>query len=239
MIAIPAIDIMNGSCVRLLKGRFDQQKFYDADPVDMALSIENAGITHLHLIDLDGARQGKPANLKILQEITAATSLKVDFGGGIRDLEDIEKVLLSGAHKVNLGTYLFSAPDIPSMLVKTFGTEKLIAAVDIFKGKVAIKGWQESAGLAANEAMEGLLASGWQYFSVTDIDRDGTMSGPDPSFYKPLVAAFPAARFIGGGGVASMDHLWQLREWGLYAAVTGKAVLEGKISLEALSAFNT
>ncbi len=238
MIAIPAIDIMNGSCVRLFKGRFDQQTKYSNDPADMARSMEQAGIGHLHLVDLDGARTGAPVNLKTLQDITRATSLKVDFGGGIRNMHDIDKALLSGADKVNLGTFLFKTKDVDKEALENFGPEKLIAAVDIYQGQVAVKGWQEQTGISIADALGNLLARGWIYFSVTDIDRDGTMDGPDPDFYKPIIKAFPMAKIIGGGGVATIDHLNRLRSWGLYAAVTGKAVLEGNISLNDLSEFN-
>lgn len=238
MIAIPAIDIMDASCVRLVKGRFDQQMTYDKSPLDTARTIEAAGITHLHLVDLDGARQGQPVNLQVLEALSKETSLRIDYGGGIRNMESISKILEAGAEKVNLGTFLFSDPDIPKRCIDSFGPDKLIAAVDIDKGRVAVKGWQQSTETDIHTAIEALLKAGWRYLSVTDISRDGTMQGPDPGFYSPLAKTWPAARFIGGGGVASMKDLELLKSCGLYAAVTGKAIFEGKISLEDLSRFN-
>lgn len=238
MIAIPAIDIMDASCVRLRKGRFDQQMTYTKSPLDTARAIEAAGITHLHLVDLDGARQGKPVNLPLLETLSGETSLQIDYGGGIRSMESIRKVLEAGAKKVNLGTFLFSDQDIPERCIDSFGPDKLIAAVDIDKDRVAVNGWQQSTKTDTRTAIETLLKAGWRYLSVTDISRDGTMQGPDPGFYSPLVKTWPQACFIGGGGVASMEDLELLRSCGLYAAVTGKAIFEGKISLEDLSQFN-
>ncbi len=239
MIAIPAIDIIDASCVRLLKGRFDQQMTYKMSPLDTARAIEAAGITHLHLVDLDGARQGKPVNLSLLETLSKETSLRIDYGGGIRSMESIRKVLDAGAKKVNLGTFLFADPDIPRRCIDQFGKDALIAAVDIKEGRVAVKAWQQSTETDTHTAIEALLEAGWRYLSVTDISRDGTMSGPDPLFYLPLATGYPEARFIGGGGVASMEDLELLRSCGLYAAVTGKAIFEGKISLKDLSEFNS
>ncbi len=238
MIAIPAIDIMNGKCVRLFKGRFAEKTFYDATPLGLARDIESAGLTHLHLIDLDGAHKGEPANLPVLEQLAKETTLIIDYGGGIRSMETIRKVLDAGAAKANLGTFLFSSPDIPLQCIESFGADALIAAVDIKDGQVAVKGWQQNSGIKTGDAIEGLLDIGWKFFSVTDISRDGTMEGPDPEFYIPLADAYPSARFIGGGGVATVEHLYMLRSCGLYAAVTGKAIFEGHITLDELAILN-
>jgi phosphoribosylformimino-5-aminoimidazole carboxamide ribotide isomerase len=238
MIAIPAIDIIDGKCVRLRHGDFSRRKNYEADPFDQARAIQDAGITHLHLVDLDGARTGSPKNLAVLEKIASGTSLSVDFGGGIRSYADIRRTLEAGASQVNTGTFLFLVPDAPETCLSLFGPEKLIAAVDIRQGKISVAGWQVQMESAASPFIEKLLSVGWEWFAVTDISRDGTMEGPRPGFYKPLVSAFPAAKFIGGGGVASMDHLRILADCGLYGAVTGKAVFEGRISLEELARFN-
>ncbi len=236
MIAIPAIDIMGGSCVRLLRGVFTERSNYSGSPLETAKAIESSGITHLHLVDLDGAREGKPANLKVLETLASQTSLKIDFGGGIRDSAHIRQAIGAGAQQVNLGTFLFSGLEAPEQILAGYGAERLIAALDSKGGKVAIKGWQEQTSRTVEELIRELSELGWTYFAVTDIRRDGTMMGPDPGFYKPLVDAFPEAKIIGGGGVASLEHMKTLKECGLYAAVTGKAVLEGKIPLDALAA---
>lgn len=235
MIVIPAIDIMGGQCVRLIRGDFSQRKSYSATPLDQARAIEDAGITHLHLVDLDGARQGKPQNLSVLESIAVGTSLVIDFGGGIRSLDDAASALEAGAGKVNIGTLLFASPDMPQQCINRFGKERLIAAIDISRGMVAVHGWQKQTDIAAHEAISTLSLVGWDTISVTDISRDGTMKGPDPGFYIPLVEAFPTIRFIGGGGVATIQHLVTMKECGLYAAITGKAVFEGTISLSELA----
>lgn len=238
MIAIPAIDIIDGKCVRLRHGDFSRRKNYEADPLDQAKAIQDAGLTHLHLVDLDGARVGGLKNLAVLEKIAAETSLSVDFGGGIRSYADIRDVLGAGASQVNTGTFLSMVPEAPETCLSLFGPSKLIASADIREGKIAVAGWQVQMEISAVSYIEKLLSVGWEWFAVTDISRDGTMEGPRPEFYKPLVSAFPGAKFIGGGGVASMDHLRILKDCGLYGAVTGKAVFEGRISLKELAGFN-
>lgn len=238
MIAIPAIDLMNGACVRLTKGRFDKKTSYAKSPLELARAIEKAGIEYLHLVDLDGARSGESSNLHVLESLASACSLQIDYGGGIRNMETIRRAREAGASKVNLGTFLFSGPDVPLRCLEEFGAEQLIAAIDVDQDRVAIKGWQESSGRKVSQAMEDLLNIGWKYFSVTDIRRDGTMEGPDPDFYKPLVNSYPSARFIAGGGVATVSHLHLLKSCGVHAAITGKAILEGTVSLQDLAGIN-
>jgi phosphoribosylformimino-5-aminoimidazole carboxamide ribotide isomerase len=238
MIVIPAIDIVGGRCVRLHQGDFSRIKSYEADPVDQARAVEAAGITHLHLVDLDGARTGRPANLHILEGIASRTRLQIDFGGGIRHPGNIRDALSAGARKVNAGTLLFDAPETPADLVREFGSDRLIAAVDVRNGQVALRGWQDLAGVPPGSLIERLLSVGWEWISLTDISRDGTMQGPDVDFFTQLAAAFPHARIIGGGGVASPEHLALLKGCGLSAAITGKAVFEGRLSLKDIALFN-
>lgn len=238
MIAIPAIDLMDGRCVRLHRGDFSRRKYYETDPFDQARAISDAGITHLHLVDLDGAKAGSPKNLHILEKIAAGTSLHIDFGGGIRSYSAIRNALEAGASQVNTGTFLFMVPEAAETCLSMFDPASLIAAADIRNGKIAVAGWQVEMESTAEEYIRRLLSVGWEWFAVTDISRDGTMEGPDPRFYRPLTSAIPQARFIGGGGIAAMEHFHILADCGLYAAVTGKAVFEGKISLEELALFN-
>lgn len=238
MIAIPAIDIMHGACVRLLQGDFAQRRNYKASPLDQAKAIEDAGITHLHLVDLDGAKTGEPKNLNVLEVLASGTSLKIDFGGGIRNLASVQLALNAGANQVNIGTFLFQNQHHGAQCIEMFGPEQLIASVDVRHGKVAVHGWQTETEFTAVQALENLMKQGWVYFSVTDVSRDGTMTGVSSDFYEPLVQAFPAARIIGGGGVARYHDLSILRQAGLYAAVTGKAIFENTISLEELVTFN-
>ncbi len=238
MIAIPAIDIMDGRCVRLLRGDFRQKTTYSADPLDQAKIFEDAGIKCLHLVDLDGAKTGKPQNLQILESIASNTSLMIDYGGGIRQTADVQMALNAGARQVNAGTMLHSNDNTPTALCKAFSAERLIAAVDIRNGYVASHGWQLQTQIPAKDFLELLVGSGWKYVSVTDIGRDGTLAGPDPDFYQPLIKAFPSLAFIGGGGVATTEHLELMSSWGLYGAITGKAIFEGSILPEDLARFS-
>ena len=239
MIAIPAIDIMDGQCTRLLRGDFNRRTRYKANPLSQALAFEDAGLTRLHLVDLDGARKGRPLNLHILEKIAGQTSLQVDYGGGIRKPAHIAGALDAGAAQVNLGTLLFSSADMAGTLLQTFGSERLIASVDVRLGKVAVKGWQEQTGISAMQAIGQLFGQGWSWFSVTDTDRDGTLLGPDPAFYEPLTKAFPEARIIGGGGIGKAADLEVMQACGLYGAITGKAIFEGGILLSELKKYQT
>ncbi len=235
MIVIPAIDILEGRCTRLLRGNFDQRSIYAADPLAQARRYEAAGLTQLHLVDLDGVQEGAPKNLRLLERLATQTRLRIDYGGGVRSEAHIRAALNAGAKQVNLGTWLFGAGRPAGRLLERFGSESLIASIDVNRGKVAVRGWQKQTRLSAMTAIGMLHKMGWMYFSVTDVGRDGTLEGPDPAFYRPLTAAFPHARIIGGGGVATKAHLHALKQCGLHAAITGKALLEGSISLDALA----
>lgn len=235
MIVIPAIDILEGRCTRLLRGQFDHRSTYATDPLALARRYEAAGLSRLHLVDLDGVQEGAPKNLRLLERLARQTRLQIDFGGGIRNEAHIRAALEAGASQVNLGTWLWGAGRPAAGLLERFGSERLIASIDVSRGKVAVRGWQEQTRLSAMTAIGMLHKMGWMYFSVTDVERDGTMEGPDPAFYRPLTAAFPNARIIGGGGVASRAHLHAMKQCGLHAAITGKALLEGSIRLDLLA----
>lgn len=237
MIAIPAIDIMNGQCTRLLRGDFSRQTAYQTDPLDQARMFQDAGIPCLHLVDLDGAKEGKPHNLKTLEKIASNTGLRIDYGGGIRNANHIRDALNAGASQVNLGTMLFGEHMFAEQLLRSFGHDRLIASIDLREGKVAVKGWQEQTTLGAQEAIALLYKLGWKWFSVTDTGRDGTMQGVNADLFHPLVKAFPRARIIGGGGVARAADLNLMETAGLYAAIIGKAIFEGKISLNELTKY--
>jgi phosphoribosylformimino-5-aminoimidazole carboxamide ribotide isomerase len=239
MIAIPAIDIMDGQCTRLLRGDFHRRTSYKTSPLSQAGIFQQAGLTHLHLVDLDGAKQGKPYNLKTLEEIAGKTNLQIDYGGGIRSIAHIADALNAGASQINLGTMLYSDHSLIEQLLNRFDSDKLIASVDVRQGKVTIKGWQEQTLLGAAEAISYLYAKGWRWFSVTDTARDGTLKGVDPELFKPLVKAFPNARIIGGGGVGRTDDLELMKECGLYAAIVGKAIFEGNITLDELRKYQS
>jgi phosphoribosylformimino-5-aminoimidazole carboxamide ribotide isomerase len=228
---IPAIDLIDGMCVRLYKGDFSQSKVYNSNPVDQAKVFEDKGIEHLHLVDLSGAKAGEPMHLKVLESICNATRLKVDFGGGLRTDQNLIDCFSCGASQVNIGTILIRKPELAMVLVAKFGAEKLIASVDVLNGLVKIAGWQEESKLLVENVISRLQNDGFIYFTVTDIDKDGTLGEPNFMLYKQLLEKFPNIKLNASGGVSSYVHLKQIEEIGCDGAIVGKAIYEGRIRL--------
>ncbi len=228
---IPAIDLLDGKCVRLYKGDFAKSKIYNENPVEQAKAFENAGIEYLHLVDLSGAKAGEPRHLNVLESICKSTKLQVDFGGGLRSDQNIIDCFNSGANQVNIGTILIRKPELASEWIKKFGTEKLIASVDVMNNKVKIAGWQEESGLEIFKVINNLVQDGFTYFTVTDINRDGTLGEPAFELYKDVLSQFPSIKLNASGGVSSQDQLKLLNEIGCNGAIVGKAIYEGRIRL--------
>ena len=226
---IPAIDLIDGQCVRLTKGDYSSKKIYNSDPLQQARVFEAAGIEHLHLVDLSGAKAGKPVHLDVLEQISRNTSLKVDFGGGIRNRDHIVEIIDRGASQVNLGTMLIRDLDQATGLISHFGAEKLIASVDVVGTRVKISGWQQDSGVELFPTVERLLEAGFIFFTVTDIERDGTLDEPSFQLYKNLLSAFPQIRLIASGGVSAEDQITELEQIGCYGSIVGKAIYEGRI----------
>lgn len=239
MLIIPAIDIISGKAVRLTKGDYNQKKEYSDSPLEVAQSFEKAGITGLHLVDLDGAKAQKPQNLSVLEAITTETNLKVDFGGGVKSNESLEAVLKAGASQVTAGSIAAKNPELVSSWLKEFGSERIILGADVMNEKIAISGWQEDSGLDLLPFLEGYLTQGVKYCICTDVSKDGMLQGPSIELYKKIIAEFPDLKLIASGGVAELDDLKKLRDIGIYGTIVGKAYYEGRISLEELSKFNT
>ncbi len=229
---IPAIDLLDGKCVRLFKGDYSTQTIYNENPTEQAKAFENAGIEYLHLVDLSGARAGHPIHLKVLEEICKQTKLKVDFGGGIRNQRSLEDSLNCGAKQVNIGTTLIREPELAEPWIKKYGTEKLIASVDVMNRKVKVAGWQEESGLDIEQVIQHLLDDGFTYFTVTDINRDGTLGEPAFNLYKDLLEKFPEIKLNASGGVSHLSHLEKLNTMGCHGAIVGKAIYEGRIMIE-------
>jgi phosphoribosylformimino-5-aminoimidazole carboxamide ribotide isomerase len=229
---IPAIDLIDGKCVRLLKGDYATSKTYNDNPVDQAKIFEDAGIEFLHLVDLSGAKAGEPKHLGILESICKSTKLKVDFGGGIRIEQNLVDCFSSGAQQVNIGTVLIRKPEIASIWIKKFGAEKLIASVDVINYTIKIAGWQEESGLGIFQTVGNLVNEGFKYFTVTDIDRDGTLGEPNFKLYKELLLRFPSIKLNASGGVSSQDQLKLLDVIGCHGAIVGKAIYERRIKIE-------
>ncbi len=234
---IPAIDIINGKAVRLTKGDYNQKTEYADNPVEVAELFESAGITNLHLVDLDGAKAQKPQNLAVLEGVTASTGLSVDFGGGVKSNESLEAVLKAGAKQVTAGSIAVKNKTLVYEWIEEFGAEKIILGADVINEKIAISGWQEDSGIDLMGFLEEYLNKGIRYCICTDVSKDGMLQGPSFALYQKIMKEFPELRLIASGGVAQLDDLKKLNEMGCYGAIVGKAYYEGNISLEELAAF--
>ena len=235
MYIIPAIDIIGGQCVRLTQGDYQQKKVYDSDPLSVARRFEQAGLQHLHLVDLDGAKASRIINHEVLRSITSNTQLEVDFGGGIKNHDDIQLAFDCGAKQVTVGTISVKNRSLFLEWLKTYGPERIILGADAKGGKLAVSGWQEQSEIELLDFLEGYLAEGVRRVICTDIAKDGLLAGPAIGLYRDLLARFPEMELVASGGVTTVDDLRRLEDMGCYAAIVGKAIYEGKISLAELS----
>lgn len=234
---IPAIDIIGGKAVRLTKGDYNQKKEYADNPLEVAQLFESAGMTNLHLVDLDGAKAQKPENLAILEAITSNTGLAVDFGGGVKSNESLEAVLKAGAKQVTAGSIAAKNPDLVFEWIENYGAEKIILGADVINEKIAISGWQEDSGLELMPFLKKYIEKGVQYCICTDVSKDGMLQGPAFDLYKRIQTQFPELKLIASGGVSNMEDLEKLREQQVYGAIVGKAYYEGRVTLEELGSF--
>jgi len=232
---IPAIDMIDGKCVRLTQGDYSQKKIYNENPLDVAKSFEDAGLQYLHLVDLDGAKQKKVVNYKILEQIASNTSLKIDFGGGVQSDEDVQRVFDAGAKQITGGSIAVKNPDLFETWIKRYGSEKIILGADVKNEKIAVGGWEETSELNIFDFLEKYLAKGIRYVICTDISKDGLLQGTSTELYQKILKKFPDIKLIASGGVSCMQDLEDLQNSGLEGAIIGKAIYEGKISLNELS----
>ncbi|MGB0444143.1 MAG: 1-(5-phosphoribosyl)-5-[(5-phosphoribosylamino)methylideneamino]imidazole-4-carboxamide isomerase [Flavobacteriaceae bacterium] len=237
MILIPAIDIINGQCVRLTKGDYDTKKVYNESPVEVAKAFEGAGLTHVHVVDLDGARAKHIVNAKVLEEIASKTSLQVDFGGGIKSATDLQTAFDCGASQVTLGSIAVSAPELVLEWLEKFGSERLILGADAKNRRIATHGWEQDSGLDVIDFVKDYTQKGFEYVLCTDVAKDGMLQGPSLELYYELLEELPEIALIASGGVTTMDDIYQCAELGCAAAVIGKAIYEGKISLKELETY--
>lgn len=233
---IPAIDIIDGKCVRLTKGDYGQKKVYNDDPVAQAKEFEKFGMKRLHVVDLDGAKAKHVVNVDVLRGITAATGLKVDFGGGIKSDDDIEKAFAAGASLVTIGSIAVSQPDTFMRWLDRYGADKVILGADVRNGLVSINGWKEDTSEKLLPFLARYVKAGVKNVLCTEISRDGTLSGPSTGLYREVMEAFPGIHLIASGGVGRNEDIIELDEAGIPAVVFGKAWYEGKINLEELKA---
>ncbi len=240
MIVFPAIDVLGGKSVRLFKGELKNLKVYYDDPLEPALIFESLGFSHLHFIDLDGARSGKPENLSALQRIAQNTHLTIQFGGGLRSLESVDKVLELGAERVILGTILVKNLELAEKVISKYGPEKVVAAVDVRDEKVAIEGWQKKSSFALFELAKMLESLNPGHLLVTDIERDGTLKGVNFRLVENLLAMTKLPIII-SGGVSSLEDIKkaaELEKRGVEGIVIGKAIYEKTIDLKEAVKFN-
>lgn len=232
---VPAIDIIDGKCVRLSKGDYNAQKTYSDSPLDVALRFQDAGIKRLHLVDLDGARSKHIVNYPVLEAITNHTDLTVDFGGGIKSTSDLETALGCGAAMVTVGSTAVTDPDLMQKWIEDFGQEHIILGADARDGKISVNGWKEDSVLTLSDFIRDYMKKGITQVLCTDINRDGMLQGPAVELYRSLLREFPGIKLIASGGVSSVQDLMDLKEAGLPAAIVGKAYYEGRITLDQLS----
>jgi len=230
---IPAIDIINGQCVRLTKGDYDQKTVY-GKPLDMALEFERIGFERLHVVDLDGAKSKHIVNDGVLKEITSQTRLTVDFGGGIKTDEDLEKAFASGAAMVTVGSISVTEPERFMGWLEEYGAEKMILGADVRHGKISINGWKEDSAEDLLPFLKKYIDAGVKNVLCTEISKDGTLAGPAIDLYQRMMEAYPELHLIASGGVSSIADIEALDAAGIPAVVFGKAIYEGKIDLKEL-----
>ena len=234
---IPAIDVIDGKAVRLTQGDYSQKKVYNEHPLEVAKQFEDAGLRRLHLVDLDGAKDGRVKNWKVLETLAAKTSLVIDFGGGIKTEKDLQIVFDSGAALATVGSIAVKNEEEFLKWLSRFGAEKFLLGADVKDEKIAIAGWLETTNIWIYDFIEKYLQHGVQQIFCTDVSKDGKLEGPSVDLYKNIVEKFPELHFIASGGVSSMKDLDDLRSIGCKAAIVGKAFYEGRISISELKNF--
>ncbi len=234
---IPAIDLIEGKCVRLTKGDYDTKKIYNEDPLEVAKRFEAYGIRRLHVVDLDGAREGRIINYRVLERLATRTSLIIDFGGGLKHEEDLEIAFESGAQMVTGGSIAVNEPEVFSSWIKKFSSDRIILGADAKEKKIAINGWKETTDKELIPFIREYYDKGITKVVCTDIGCDGTLQGPSVELYKEIREAIPYIYIIASGGVASVEDIEKLAEAGIPAVIFGKAIYEGRIRLEDLLRF--
>ena len=234
---IPAIDIIEGKCVRLSQGDYAQKKVYNENPLEVAKEFESAGIRRLHLVDLDGAKAKHIVNYKVLESIATHTDLTIDFGGGLKSDEDLRIAFESGAKMVTGGSIAVKEPDTFLSWLDKFGAERIILGADVKEEKIAVGGWIESTTLDLLPFVKDFVERGIDKVICTDISKDGMLKGPSIDLYKRMLAEIPSLYLIASGGVSSMRDIEELNEANVPAVITGKAIYEGRIKMEEIASF--
>jgi phosphoribosylformimino-5-aminoimidazole carboxamide ribotide isomerase len=238
---IPAIDIIEGKCVRLTKGDYATQKIYNESPLEVAKEFEASGIEYLHVVDLDGAKASEIINYKVLEQIASKTNLKIDFGGGLKSHKDLEIAFNSGANQITGGSIAVKNSEIFESWIAQYGAEKIILGADFYPdnagGKIATNGWQEESSLSLLPFIKAYQQKGIQYVICTDISKDGMLQGPSFEVYNDVLQEVTPLKLIASGGISSFDELPKLAENGCEGVIIGKAIYENRISLQQLENF--
>ena len=237
MLIYPAIDLLDGKCVRLRRGDFAWQTIYSDVPAEQARRFLEGGFKIIHIVDLDGAREGRIINWEALQGILNVPDVQAHFGGGIRTREDVKSLLDAGVTRVIIGSLALQSPHIVQEWIREFTGDRIIVAVDVHKGTIAYKGWLEQANLTPSAFVNSMEQAGAVHFLCTDTERDGTLEGPNLELYASLRTEFPHLQFIAAGGVSRREDIDQLKTTGCAGVVLGKALYEGRISIEELAGY--
>jgi phosphoribosylformimino-5-aminoimidazole carboxamide ribotide isomerase len=235
MLIYPAIDIFQGKCVRLRQGDYASQKIYSESPVDVARSFVDNGLCHLHIVDLEGAKEGRIVNRNAIEAILRVPGVEAHVGGGIRSRTDVSYLFTAGATRVVVGSVAVKSPHVVQEWLSEFRSERFVIAVDVRNGSVAHSGWLEQANLTPSTFIESMSQYGASYFLCTDIDKDGMLEGPNTTLYSTLSKEFPAFHFIASGGISRMSDIESMEKAGCWGAVVGKAIYEGHLDPTALS----
>jgi phosphoribosylformimino-5-aminoimidazole carboxamide ribotide isomerase len=234
---IPAIDIINGKCVRLTQGDYSQVKIYNENPLEVAMEFEDTGLNRLHLVDLDGAKAGAVKNWKVLETIASKTGLEIDFGGGIKTLKDVDIVLECGANWATVGSVAVKDEESFVQWINRYGAGKFLLGADVKNEKIAVSGWTETTDIWIYDFIRKYMDHGITQIFCTDVSKDGLLQGPSLSLYKNIIKEFPSIYFIASGGVSSVRDLEELALIGCKGAIVGKAIYENRISLKELKNF--
>ncbi len=234
---IPAIDIIDGKCVRLSRGNYDTMKLYNSDPLEMAKSFEDHGVKFLHMVDLDGARSNHIVNYKVLENIAVKTSFTIDFGGGLKSDDDLRIAFESGADQIIGGSIAVKDSETFMQWIQAWGKEKIILGADVDNEKIAISGWEEKTEIDLFPFVHNYIDLGIKYLICTDIDKDGMLNGPAIKLYQKIIDNIPGIELIASGGVAEMNDLEQLNKMNINGAIVGKAIYENRISLKEIEKF--
>ena len=234
---IPAIDIIEGKCVRLSKGNYDTKKIYNENPLEVAKQFEDYGIQYLHLVDLDGAKSSKIINHKVLEQIASKTTLKIDFGGGLKSDDDLRIAFECGANQITGGSIVVKNPEVFQNWIQKYGAEKIILGADIKNEKIAVSGWLEESKEEIIPFVQSYQNKGIEYVICTDIQKDGMLQGPSFELYKKILSECEDVKLIASGGISTFEEIPQLAKLGCEGVIIGKAIYENKISLKELENF--